>query len=110
LHINRIPVGKHARQCGEIVDSGLDVGTIDETRVLAEAADHPEDTTAWCLDIEDNGPSGDGCWLKIYHQERRTSDDPVVILDLPDDSLPLLVAALQTVVRLRQAVKAGELV
>ena len=54
------------------------------------------------LEIRDNGKDGDGVHLEVTVGVIRT-EEPLCWIYLPDESLPTVVEALQSILRLRQA-------
>lgn len=73
---------------------------IDPTRASETDESYPQ---KFILEINDNGTDGDGCRLDVFHADKRINDTPVCTLWIADNSLPVVIAALNAVVQLREA-------
>lgn len=106
LSVTGIPVGCPLNEFTEDGQARLDCGVYTEPinqdilQALKSSLDR-KDCVMLCH-VEDNGQHGDGCCLSVTYDKANIKGETVAIM-LPDESLPLLIAALQSVLNMREA-------
>lgn len=110
LEIGQIPIGRN--ECPRIIGTSTGpvhclpfdakIPTLKEWEGIAKSCDVDDaDNYACIARITDNGENGDGCLLEISAFAGYA--DSILRIPIPEESLDTLIAALETVRRLRNA-------
>ena len=110
LNLGRIAVGKehskfrHPDTCQGKFSPPVQTYAHDENWWRECYQNYPQDDGEYMgmLTVEDNGQYGDGVQL-VVHAGSEDQEQLLAFIDVPDESLPVLIAALQAVQLLRQA-------